>query len=54
VLDALACLRGRRTVVLVSHQPDVVAVADRVVRVGEHEDEDEYVHEYEDEYEAQN
>jgi hypothetical protein len=28
----------------VSHQADVVAVADRVVRVGEHEDED--VHEY--------
>jgi ABC-type transport system involved in cytochrome bd biosynthesis fused ATPase/permease subunit len=60
VLDALARLRGRRTVVLVSHQAEVVAIADRVVRVGEgedvhvHEHEDEDVHEYEDEYEAQN
>jgi hypothetical protein len=26
-------------VVIVSHQAEVVAVADRVVRVGEHEDE---------------
>src|SRR5690348_5083904 len=34
VLDALAPLRGRRTMVLVSHVARVVAVADRVVRVG--------------------
>jgi ABC-type multidrug transport system fused ATPase/permease subunit len=34
VLSALARLRGRRTVVLVSHQAEVVAVADRIVAVG--------------------
>jgi ATP-binding cassette subfamily C protein CydD len=34
VLGALAGLRGRRTVVIVSHEAHVVAIADRVVRVG--------------------
>jgi ABC-type multidrug transport system fused ATPase/permease subunit len=34
VLDALARLRGERTIILVSHQADVVAIADRVVEVG--------------------
>ena len=53
VLAALEQLRGERTIILVSHQAEVVALADRVVRVGEREDvhEDEDVHEYEDEYE---
>jgi ABC-type transport system involved in cytochrome bd biosynthesis fused ATPase/permease subunit len=34
VLDALAALRGRRTVVLVTHRPEPLALADRVVRLG--------------------
>ena len=34
VLDALARLRGERTIILVSHQAEVVALADRVVEVG--------------------
>jgi ABC-type transport system involved in cytochrome bd biosynthesis fused ATPase/permease subunit len=34
VLSALARLRGKRTVVLVSHEAEVVGIADRVVEVG--------------------
>jgi ATP-binding cassette, subfamily B, bacterial len=34
VLNALARLRGERTIILVSHQVEVVALADRVVEVG--------------------
>jgi ABC-type multidrug transport system fused ATPase/permease subunit len=47
VLLALARLRGERTVVIVSHQAEVVGIADRVVRVGEHEHAHENVHDYE-------
>jgi ABC-type multidrug transport system fused ATPase/permease subunit len=34
VLDALAALRGKRTVILVTHRPEPLALADRVVRLG--------------------
>ncbi|HKQ67846.1 MAG TPA: ABC transporter ATP-binding protein, partial [Polyangiaceae bacterium] len=34
ILASLDKLRGERTIVLVSHQPEVVRVADRIVRVG--------------------
>jgi ABC-type multidrug transport system fused ATPase/permease subunit len=34
VLDALAALRGKRTVILVTHRPEPLAIADRVVRLG--------------------
>jgi ABC-type multidrug transport system fused ATPase/permease subunit len=34
VLAALARLRGERTILLVSHQPEVVAIADQIVFVG--------------------
>src|SRR5262249_15539215 len=34
VLEALSLLRGRRTVILVSHQPEVVSIADRVIEIG--------------------
>ncbi len=33
VLSALAALRGRRTVILVTHRPEPLALADRVVRL---------------------
>ena len=33
VLEALAALRGRRTVVLVTHRPEPLGIADRVVRM---------------------
>ncbi len=33
VLDALAALRGKRTVILVTHRPEPLALADRVVRL---------------------
>ena len=33
VLDALAALRGRRTVVIVTHRPEPLGIADRVVRM---------------------
>ncbi len=33
VLDALAALRGRRTVILVTHRPEPLALADRVIRL---------------------
>jgi len=33
VLDAIARLRGRRTVLLVTHRPEPLALADRVVRI---------------------
>lgn len=33
VLDALTALRGRRTVILVTHRPEPLSIADRVVRV---------------------
>jgi ABC-type multidrug transport system fused ATPase/permease subunit len=33
VLDAIAALRGHRTVLLVTHRPEPLAVADRVVRL---------------------
>ncbi len=35
VLDTLASLRGGRTILLVTHRPEPLAIADRVVRVGE-------------------
>jgi len=34
VLDALAALRGKRTVILVTHRPEPLALADRVIRLG--------------------
>jgi ABC-type multidrug transport system fused ATPase/permease subunit len=34
VLDALERLKGRRTLIVVTHRPEVVALADRVVEVG--------------------
>jgi ABC-type multidrug transport system fused ATPase/permease subunit len=34
VLDALAALRGKRTMILVTHRPEPLALADRVVRMG--------------------
>jgi ABC-type transport system involved in cytochrome bd biosynthesis fused ATPase/permease subunit len=34
VLDAIARLRGRRTVILVTHRPEPLAIADAVVRLG--------------------
>jgi ABC-type multidrug transport system fused ATPase/permease subunit len=34
VLDAIARLRGERTVLLVTHRPEPLAIADRVVRMG--------------------
>jgi len=37
VLDALAALRGKRTVILVTHRPEPLALADRVVEIGEAE-----------------
>jgi ABC-type transport system involved in cytochrome bd biosynthesis fused ATPase/permease subunit len=37
VLDALAALRGKRTVILVTHRPEPLAIADRVVDVGSSE-----------------
>jgi len=52
VLAALERMRGERTVILVSHQPEAMAIADRVVQVGtaeyasQHQDASE--HEYED------
>ena len=36
VLSALAALRGKRTVILVTHRPEPLALADRVIRLGEH------------------
>src|SRR5205823_11318067 len=33
-LAALARMRGERTVILVSHQPEAIAIADRVVELG--------------------
>jgi ABC-type bacteriocin/lantibiotic exporter with double-glycine peptidase domain len=37
VLDALAAVRGKRTIVLVTHRPEPLAIADRVIRLGEAE-----------------
>jgi ABC-type transport system involved in cytochrome bd biosynthesis fused ATPase/permease subunit len=37
VLDALAAVRGKRTVLLVTHRPEPLAIADRVIRLGETE-----------------
>jgi ABC-type multidrug transport system fused ATPase/permease subunit len=34
VLDALASLRGKRTVILVTHRPEPLALADRIIRLG--------------------
>jgi len=34
VLEALAALRGKRTVILVTHRPEPLALADRIVRLG--------------------
>ena len=34
VLDALVAVRGQRTVILVTHRPEPLAIADRVVRLG--------------------
>jgi ABC-type bacteriocin/lantibiotic exporter with double-glycine peptidase domain len=34
VLDALAALKGARTVVIVTHRPEPLAIADRVVEMG--------------------
>jgi ABC-type bacteriocin/lantibiotic exporter with double-glycine peptidase domain len=34
VLATLATLRGRRTVIVVTHRPEPLAIADRVVRMG--------------------
>src|SRR5262249_20100119 len=34
ILDAIACLRGKRTVILVTHRPEPLALADVVVRLG--------------------
>jgi ABC-type multidrug transport system fused ATPase/permease subunit len=34
VLDAIASLRGRRSVVIVTHRPEPLAIADRVIHVG--------------------
>jgi ABC-type bacteriocin/lantibiotic exporter with double-glycine peptidase domain len=34
VLDALAAVRGKRTVILVTHRPEPLALADRVLRIG--------------------
>lgn len=36
VLDALAAVRGHRTVILVTHRPEPLGIADRVIRLGEH------------------
>ena len=33
VLEAIARLRGQRTVILVTHRPEPLAVADRVIRL---------------------
>jgi ABC-type multidrug transport system fused ATPase/permease subunit len=35
VLEVLRSLRGKRTVILVTHRPEPLAIADRVVRLGE-------------------
>jgi ABC-type transport system involved in cytochrome bd biosynthesis fused ATPase/permease subunit len=35
VLEAIERLRGRRTVVVVTHRPEVVAIGDVVVRLGD-------------------
>jgi ABC-type bacteriocin/lantibiotic exporter with double-glycine peptidase domain len=37
VLEALAAVRGKRTVLLVTHRPEPLAIADRVIRLGETE-----------------
>ncbi|MFO0763089.1 MAG: ATP-binding cassette domain-containing protein [Byssovorax sp.] len=37
VLAALAALKGKRAMLLVTHRPEPLALADRVVRLGEHE-----------------
>jgi ABC-type bacteriocin/lantibiotic exporter with double-glycine peptidase domain len=34
VLDAIARLRGERSVILVTHRPEPLAIADQVVRLG--------------------
>ncbi len=34
VLATLATLRGRRTVIVVTHRPEPLAIADRIVRLG--------------------
>jgi ABC-type bacteriocin/lantibiotic exporter with double-glycine peptidase domain len=33
VLDAIRRLRGQRTVLMVTHRPEPLAIADRVIRV---------------------
>jgi ABC-type multidrug transport system fused ATPase/permease subunit len=38
VLEAIARLRGRRTVIIVTHRPEPLAIADAVVRLGPGED----------------
>jgi ABC-type multidrug transport system fused ATPase/permease subunit len=35
VLEALSALRGKRTMILVTHRPEPLAIADRVIRLGE-------------------
>ena len=35
VLAALESLRGKRTILIVTHRPEPLAIADRVVRIGE-------------------
>jgi ABC-type transport system involved in cytochrome bd biosynthesis fused ATPase/permease subunit len=35
VLDALRAIRGSRTVLLVTHRPEPLAIADRVIEIGE-------------------
>ncbi|MFT3774866.1 MAG: ATP-binding cassette domain-containing protein [Minicystis sp.] len=37
VLEALGAVRGKRTVILVTHRPEPLAIADRVIRLGEGE-----------------